>query len=224
MSGAGNDRSKQQWPTNGLRARTALQTGDPQRYSQFVAVMKRVLLLLGLAIIVAVGAYSLQPRQSNRVAMNFARLTKIANDLAMIKPRLHGTDARGDRFLITAERAVQTGPSAHQARLYNVQADITLHKGLWISASAKMGYLDVDRHLLRLVGALSVYASNGYELHTDDANVNLASGEVSGNGPITGQGPGGTLSAQRFEIDRTHKTINLIGNVHMQFFLHGAKA
>lgn len=224
MAGAHEDRPKQRWLATGLRARGGRHAGDPQRYSQFVAVMKRVLLLLGLAIIAAVAAYSLQPRESGRVAMSFARLTKIANDLAMIKPRLHGTDDRGDPFLITAQRAVQTGPSAHKARLYGVQADITLQKGLWVSASAKMGYLDVDHHTLRLVGALSIYASNGYELHTEHALVDLASGQVSGDSPITGQGPDGTLSAQRFEIDRTHKTIHLIGNVHMQFYLHGAKA
>ena len=55
---------------------------------RFVTIMKRALLLAALALIAAVIAYSLQPREQGRVAMTFEHLGRVANDLAMIKPRL----------------------------------------------------------------------------------------------------------------------------------------
>ena len=60
-------------------------TADPQRYTRFVTIMKRALLLAALALIVAVIAYSLQPREKGRVAMTFEHVGTVANDLAMIQ-------------------------------------------------------------------------------------------------------------------------------------------
>ena len=98
-------------PQRDWSARAPLHAGDPQRYSRFVTIMKRALLLAALALIAAVMAYSLQPREQNRVAMTFEHIGKVANDLAMIKPRLRGTDASGNPFVVTADEAVQAGPT-----------------------------------------------------------------------------------------------------------------
>ena len=39
--------------------------------------------------------------------MTFERMGHLANDLAMVKPRLIGTDSDGSPFVVTAEKAVQ---------------------------------------------------------------------------------------------------------------------
>lgn len=203
-------------------ARKPFQSGDPQHYTRFVTIMKRALLLAALALIAAVIAYSLQPREQNNVAMTFERIGKVANDLAMIKPQLHGTDSSGNPFVVTADKAVQAGPNAHRARLVNVQADMTLKGGTWLSVSAANGLLDADHKTLTLSGAISAYSDSGYELHTDGADVNLATGRMVGVHTVTGHGPLGTLRADSFVIDKSSQQVELMGHVKMVFYTRGS--
>lgn len=204
-------------------ARPRVHTDDPRRYTRFVKIMKRALLLAALALLVAVIVYSLQPRDQNRVAMTFERLSKVSNDLAMVKPRLSGTDASGNPFVVTADAAIQDGPSVRRARLRNIQADITLKQGRWLSVSASDGVLDIDAKKLTLSGAIVVYSDDGYELHTSALAADLGKGIVRGDTAVAGQGPLGALSADRFEIDRQGKQVRLMGHVKMTIYGHKAK-
>lgn len=203
--------------------RARVHTGDPRHYTRFVKVMKRALLLAALALLVAVFVYSLQPREQNRVAMTFEHLGKVSNDLAMIKPRLSGTDASGNPFVVTADAAIQDGPSMRRARLRNIQADITLKQGRWLSVSASNGVLDIDAKKLTLSGAIVIYSDDGYELHTSGLAADLGKGIVRGDTAVTGQGPLGALHADRFEIDRQGKRVRLMGHVKMTIYKNKAK-
>ena len=204
-------------------ARVRVQGRDPQRYTRFVIIMKRALLLAALALVAAVIAYSLQPREQDRVAMTFAHMGKVANDLAMIKPRLSGTDASGNPFVVTADAAIQDGPSVRRARLQNVQADITLKGGSWLTASATEGLLDADTKKIMLSGGIAIYSDSGYELHSSSAAVDLDKSVMRGDHPVSGQGPLGTLRADRFFIDRNSRQVRLMGHVQMTIYTHGAK-
>jgi len=196
---------------------------DAQRYTRFVTIAKRALLLAALALIAAVAAYSLQPRESNRVAMTFERLGKVSNDLAMIKPRLTGTDDDGNPFTVTADSAVQDGRNSRRARLNNVEADVTLKDSGWMSATARSGLIDATARKLALWDGVAVYSDSGYEIHTGAVHVDLASGILHGEQSVRGQGPLGTLKSDRFRIDRQNKRIFLMGNVHMTIDAGGAK-
>lgn len=193
------------------------------RYTRFVSIIKRVLLLAAIALIVAVVAYSLQPRDSDHVSMTFEKLGSIANDLAMVKPRLNGTDSEGNPFVVTADSAVQDGKNARRAVLNNVEADMTMKSGGWLNANAERGLLDADKKTVDLTGKIAVFSDSGYEIHTASAHVDLAKGEVTGNTQVTGQGPYGTLRANGFRINRKTQEVKLVGNVHMTFYVHQGK-
>lgn len=204
--------------------RTRTTVTDAQRYTRFVTIAKRALLLAALALIAAVLAYSLQPRETNHVAMTFERIGKVSNDLAMIKPKLTGTDDDGNPFSVTADSAVQDGRSARRARLNNVQADMTLKDSGWMSATAKTGLVDASAKKLALWGGVSVFSDSGYELHTDEVHVDLANGIARGDHVVTGQGPLGSIRADRFRVDRQNQRIFLMGNVHMTIYAQGTKS
>ena len=101
---------------------------DAERYTRFVSIMKRALPIVALVLIAAVVVYAVQPRQKDRMAMTFERVNEVANDLAMIKPRLTGSDAKGNPFVVTADRAIQQGRNSRRAKLENVDADMSLDK------------------------------------------------------------------------------------------------
>src|SRR5689334_705708 len=89
-------------------ARTRGTILDAERYSRFVGVMKRALPIAAGIILMAVLAYSLVPRPADRgISVAYSQYGRIQNDLAMVKPRMTGTDEKGNPFVITADIAIQ---------------------------------------------------------------------------------------------------------------------
>jgi lipopolysaccharide export system protein LptC len=92
-----------------------------------------------------------------------------------------------------------------------------------MNASAMQGFVDMEKSALTLMGGIAVFSDDGYELHTERANVDLKKGIFHGPGEVTGQGPLGTLRADTFELDRVTKRITLRGHVHMTIIPSQAK-
>jgi len=204
------DRGRRDWT-----ARTRDTAMGALRYSRFVLVMKRILPVAAGLLIAAVIAYSLMPRQSEKLSIATQDLTVINNDLTMTKPRLTGTDRKGNPFVITAEAAVQDPANVRRATLKSVQADITLDKSRWLNATAARGVIDMNKGALALSGGIAVFSDDGYEIHTERSNVDLKKGLFHGPVAVTGQGPMGTFRADSFEVDKNTGQIQLHGHVHM---------
>jgi lipopolysaccharide export system protein LptC len=209
ISGA-QSRSRRDWT-----ARTRDTALNALRYSRFVTVMKRALPIAAGGLIAAVIAYSLVPRQSDKLSLAYQSIGTINNDLTMTKPRLTGTDHNGNPFLITADAAVQDPANVRRATLKAVEADLTLDKGRWLNATAVKGFVDMDKGALALTGGIAIYSDDGYELHTARADVDLKKGIFKGPVEVTGHGPAGTLHADTFEVDRVTSQIVLQGHVQM---------
>jgi lipopolysaccharide export system protein LptC len=183
-------------------ARSRTTVDDAERYTRFVNIMRRALLLAGLVLVGLVIGYSLMPRQSQRLAMTFDKMGLVSGDLSMTKPKLHGTDSEGNPFTVTADKATQDPKNLRQAKLFNVEADMNLKDGQWLNATASHGTLNADTRQLSLSGAIALFTDQGYEMHTDLAHIDLAKGVATGPHHVTGQGPTGTFEADRFRIDR----------------------
>jgi lipopolysaccharide export system protein LptC len=194
-----------------------------RQYTRFVGVMKRALPIAAFVIIAAVLVFSFIPRQSDKITMAYQQLGRIDNDLAMIKPRLSGTDAKGNPFVVTADLAVQDAKNTRRAHLSNVEADMSLDQQRWINASAARGLFDMGMGSLALTDGISVYSDSGYELHTKSGSFDFKTGVFHGQGEVTGQGPMGDFRADRFELQRASRQIFLNGNVHMTMYLQSSK-
>lgn len=188
---------------------------DALRYSRFVMVMKRALPIAAGLLIAVIIAFSLIPRQSDKMSIAYKTLETIDNDLTMTKPRLSGADRKGNPFVITADAAVQDKTNIRRATLKNVQADLTLDKGRWLSATAAKGLVDMDKNWLTLTGGIAVFSDDGYELHSASADVDLKKGIFRGSSEVTGHGPAGTLRADSFVVDRNSNQLMLKGHVQM---------
>jgi lipopolysaccharide export system protein LptC len=206
-------------------ARRRATASEAERYSRFVSIMKRALPLAAAALVAAVLVYALQPRQerSGRVAMTFQRLGLVNDDLAMLKPRLTGTDDQGDPYVVTADDAIQDKSDSKRAVLRNVQGDVTLKDGTWISTIAPRGIIDARQRHLALKGPIAVYSDSGYELHTASADVDMRKALILGNDPVNGQGTFGIFRADRFKLDRHSRQVFLYGNVRMSIDAHGKR-
>lgn len=188
---------------------------DALRYTQFVGVMKRALPTAAFAIIAAVLAFFFVQRQPARMSMTYQNLGRLENDLAMTKPRLTGSDSKGNPFVITADAAIQDARNPKRARLKKIEADIAMDKSGWINADAAGGVVDMALGTLELDGGINLFSDNGYELHTASASLDLNSWAVHGHSEVTGQGPLGAMRADQFHFDRDSQQLLLDGHVHM---------
>jgi lipopolysaccharide export system protein LptC len=213
-SGARSRRTSRDWT-----ARTRDTAMNALRYSRFVTVMKRVLPIAASVLILAIIAYSLVPRQSDKLKLTSETVGTLANDLAMIKPRLTGTDKKGHPFVITADMAIQDAANRKRATLKNVQADLTMDNDRWMNATAVRGFIDMDKGTLKLDGGIAVFSDDGYEIHTARADVDLKKGTMHGPSAVNGHGPSGSFRSDTFELDR--KTQQLVLDGHVQMTLIG---
>ncbi len=199
-------------------ARTRTTAQEAQRYSRFVARMKRILAFSAFLIIAAVLAFFIVQRMPRQLQMSYERLGRVENDLAMMKPKLTGSDSRGNPYVITADMAVQDAHNPKRASLRNMEADLALDQDNWLNARARAGMVDLDSGQLELTGGIDVFTATGYELHSRSASANIKQSVIHGHEKVTGQGPDGTLSADRFHADRAANILTLNGHVQMTLF------
>jgi lipopolysaccharide export system protein LptC len=185
-----------------------------RRYSIFVAFMKGLLPVTALGLGIAVLAYALQPRDNNRMALTFERMGSIENDLAMVSPRLTGTDDEGFPFIVTAASAVQEARGSDKVRLEAVNADITLREGT-IHVEAARGLVDTRTHQLDVSGGIRVTSDDGYDARTPAAMADLKAGTVRGENGIEATGAFGRITADRFTMNRATRQLRFTGNVRM---------
>ena len=206
-------------------ARARADVRETERYTRFVVLAKRGLLGAAAILLAAVLVYSLQPRQQSneRLQITFKDIQILGNDLTMTHPRLAGVDEEGDPYIVTAEVAIQDRLNAKLARLRNVQADVTLKGGKWMTGTAPAGVLDAAKKLLTLTGAVDIFSDNGSEAHTTAAVIDMDTGMITGNHVVRGQALLGTYRADRFKIDRQKKLVYLYGNVHMTVYAHAKR-
>ncbi|HKD47938.1 MAG TPA: LPS export ABC transporter periplasmic protein LptC, partial [Rhizomicrobium sp.] len=202
-------------PARDWSARVRTTSMDALRYTQFVSVMKRALPTAAFAVIAAVLAFFFVARQPAKISMTYERLDAIKNDLTMIKPHLTGADAKGQPFVVTAETAIQDLKNPKRAKLRRVEADLTLDNNGWLNVNAAAGLVDMLAGSLSLNGGIDIYSDSGYSFHSDAAWLDLKKWIVWGNNPVTGQGPMGTIRADRFHYDRGTHRLTLDGHVHM---------
>ena len=199
-------------------ARVRSTTMEALRYSRFVVLMKRLLALGAFLTIAAVLAFFFVQRMPRQLQMSYERVGRVKNDLTMMKPRLAGSDSKGNPYVITADRAVQDVNNPKKATLQNLEADISLDKGDWINARAKAGFVDMSTGQLELYNGIDVFTARGYELHSNSASANLKQNMIHGHETVTGQGPDGTLRADQFHADRDTGILTLTGHVQMRLF------
>jgi len=202
-------------PRRDWSARVRSSSMDALRYTRFVGVMKRALAAAAFAVIAAVLAFFFVSRQPAKVSMTYERLSAIKNDLTMTRPQLTGADAKGHPFTITADQAIQDIKNPKRARLNKVEADLTLDNDGWLNVNAARGLVDMLAGSLLLNGGIDVYSDSGYSFHSEAAWLDLKKWIVWGDHPVTGQGPMGTMRADRFHYDRGTHQLTLDGDVHM---------
>lgn len=196
--------------------RTSTIGGIGARYSRFVGFMKLVLPLSAAALVATVIAWPDSYHPDDGIQISLADLTVLESGKpGMERVRYVGTDDNNRPYLITAGSVREEGADNDHFFLHELQADITLEGGAWVTLMATTGTYRRDMRTLGLAGAVNIFSDNGLELHTASALVDLAGGFAEGDDPVQGQGPFGTLNANRFRLTDRGQRIVFEGNVRL---------
>ena len=191
------------------------------RRGRFVGLIKYSLLGLALSLAVLVVAWPGLMAGGEGFNLSFAKLGPEDFQLRMVNAKYMGTDARDRPFVITAESAVQDPRDPWRVALTQLQADLTMQDGTWLSMTAGSGQYQQRQQRLHLEGGISIFSDLGYELQAEDVVVDLAAGRAASDLPIRGQGPFGLLGAQNFEITEFGNVIRFGGGVTMTLYPGG---
>jgi lipopolysaccharide export system protein LptC len=187
-------------------------------YSRFVRIMKVTLPIVAFSLIVLVLLYSATGREGGNVAITSVPWGSVDKDRQLVKPKLTGTDGRGQPFTVTANGATQAQGKTRKLSIDDVTADITLQDRSWVSVGAVHGLLDVEGKTLDLNQTINIYSDRGYECHTNSARYDFGKGLLKGEEPINCQGPMGLITGQKFEGLRDPGIMRFTGGVTTTYF------
>lgn len=130
----------------------------------------------------------------------------------LVHPRYEGEDEGGQRFTLTADRAIQTRTDPEHTTL--IAPTATLIKkdeaaGPHVSAQGGI-YADKSQHL-DLTGDVTLSTPAGETFTTSAAEVDLRTKVVRGNQPIQGGSPKMDVTANGFTYDHAGGLLTLTG-------------
>ena len=113
----------------------------------------------------------------------------------LINPRFDSMDSKKQPYTITADRAVRGETDDNLVLLTAPTADITLTSGRWIAIKATTGAFNQNKNRLLLRENIQINDDQGYQLTTQEMNIDMKEETLLSETPIAAQGPAGTIIA-----------------------------
>jgi lipopolysaccharide export system protein LptC len=181
------------------------------RRSRFVFMSK---IALGVMITLLLGLIIILPlmQDESRITLTSEAPGEELQPV-MVNPKFQGMDGQNQPFTVTATRASHT--DADTVQMENIQADMTMKDRTWLALSSNTGTLNLKDQTLLLAGNVKLYHDQGYEFSTERVRIDTATGNATGESPLTGQGSIGNFRAEQFSIFDKGERMVLSGHVTM---------
>ena len=135
--------------------------------------------------------------------------------LVMESPVMSGHSSNGDPYLMRAGRAVQDLASPSVIELEDITADLPAGGRGQAVLTATHGLYNREQELLTFTEPFSVETGDGMTAGIGAAEINLASGTLKSNAPVSIRATGSTIVAQSFEMQDKGNTIIFRDQVRM---------
>jgi lipopolysaccharide export system protein LptC len=126
-----------------------------------------------------------------------------------------GADNKGQKFEITANRAIQRSSDVPVVDIEGMFAELGLANGPLMIA-ANQGRYDLDQQKMAINGPVRVVGPDGYRLETRDVIVDLKQRQLASSGPVAGQMRLGQFQAGRLRADLGERKVVLDGGTRLK--------
>lgn len=154
-----------------------------------------------------------------RLPIDSGKLVISGTRITMQAPKLTGYTRDRRWYEMNAIGASQDITKPDLVELQEVRAKIEAQDKSTIFLTSVDGLFNRKTNMLTLNRNVVVRSSSGFELHLDEAVVDVTKGEVVSNRPVYAFTEDSTLKSERLEVDNSGEVVRFIGNVVMN--LHG---
>ena len=127
------------------------------------------------------------------------------------KYSFQGIDEFNQPFWLHAEKYQKIINNENKLLFEKPNAEINLRKGKWLTMVANEGIFDVEKQTLELMGDVLFLHSDGQQIDTNNAVIDLKKAKIYGNKKIFGKTETINFSSEGFEIEKTGRTYQLFG-------------
>jgi lipopolysaccharide export system protein LptC len=173
-----------------------------RRYSRMIELLRYLLPAVALSLIALVALWPQLIGSAGGLIVPIFANAKIdgADVMLMHNPRYVGKTKDDKPYELTAASAYADPKRPNRVKLDRPAGALTSDGPRDLNLTARSGLYDRAADKLDLNDDVELTTTDGYRFDTESARINLRDGLVIGDDPIQGSGPGGTLSADRFEI------------------------
>jgi lipopolysaccharide export system protein LptC len=129
--------------------------------------------------------------------------------------RYVGTDNAGQKFLMTAERALQRSSDEPLVDIRGMFARLLLPRGPLMIAAPQARY-NLDTQRVAVNGPVRVAGPDGYRLATSNVTVDLKQRQLASAGPVSGEMRLGQFQAGQLRADLGDRTVTLDGGARLK--------
>ena len=122
-----------------------------------------------------------------------------------------GIDEFNQPFWLHAEKYQKIINNETKLLFEKPTAEINLKEGKWLTMVAKEGIFDIEQQTLELLGDVLFLHSDGQQIDTNNAIIDLKKGKIYGNKRIFGKNETISFSSDGFVANRTNKIFQLLG-------------
>jgi lipopolysaccharide export system protein LptC len=190
-----------------------------RRHTRMVVTMRYALPVTAALLLTAITLWTQLGGDSGLFRLAAGRmLAGLPDSLTMSNPRFDGIDQKQRPFSVFAQLASQADKDGNVIDLTSPEADVTIDGGAWLAINAESGRYLRKEQKLDLNGAVSLFHDQGFELHTRDVQVDLATSTARTAQPVQGQGPSGNLAADGMVVQDGGKRVFLLGRSKVMLY------
>ena len=184
------------------------------RHDLFVRATKFVLpiLIIGLLIVLAVAPFDKRGDVSFILDKN--KVDAAQERMRVEAARYTGTDNKGQKFSILADRAIQPTSDRPIVDIAGMRARLDLERGP-LSIVALNGRYNLDQQKVAIDGPVRVAGPDGYRLETRDVGIDLRDRSLASRGPVVGDMRLGHFEAGRMTADLGTREVVLSDGVRL---------
>lgn len=119
----------------------------------------------------------------------------------LINPKFQSEDSHNQPYTITANKAYQKAGNLDSILLDKPVADIALKNGGNVALQAGEGTYNQKASELLLKGDVQMRHTSGYEIRTNQMNINVTSQSMSSDQDVSGHGPAADIEAKGLEAN-----------------------
>jgi lipopolysaccharide export system protein LptC len=185
------------------------------RHDALVRYAKLGLPVIAVAFLLLLAIAPFDKRGDVSFILDKKEVDKAAERMRIETARYSGEDDKGNKFEITANKAIQQRSDEPIVNIEGMMARLGLAQGPLVMA-ANQGRYDLDSQKVNVIGPVRVVGADGYRLETRDVTVDLNQRTMQSHGPASGAIRLGRFEAGNLSADLGERKVVLDGGVRLK--------